>query len=120
MPPKLTQYWQLTNGLSRLINALPYALYTPYQEEPIKDRIGVVTRKGQVTLPAEVRNSLGLRQGDKVIFRLQDDQVMVKRTESVVSATAGVFKSDRPALTAEELRVVAEEAIAEEVAERSS
>jgi len=86
----------------------------------MKEHIGVVTRKGQVTLPAEVRSSLGLRRGDKVSFRLQDDQVMVKRTESVVSATAGVFKSDLPALTAEELRAVAEEAIAEEVAERSN
>jgi AbrB family looped-hinge helix DNA binding protein len=96
--------------------------YSPtlYKEESMKEHIGVVTRKGQVTLPAEVRYSLGLKQGDKVIFRLQDDQVMVKRTESAVSATAGIFKSDRPALTAEELRVVAEEAISEEVAERSN
>jgi antitoxin PrlF len=86
----------------------------------MKEHIGIVTRKGQVTLPAEVRYSLGLKQGDKVIFRLQDDQVMVKRTESVVSATAGVFKSDRPALTAEELRAAAEQAIADEVAERSN
>ena len=86
----------------------------------MQEHIGVVTRKGQVTLPAEVRASLGLKQGDKVSFRLQDDQVLVKRTESVVSATAGVFKSNRQAFTAEELRVAAEEAIAEEVAERSS
>src|ERR1035437_1059011 len=93
---------------------------TPYQEELMKEHIGVVTRKGQVTLPAEIRSSLGLKQGDKVSFRLQDDQVLVKRTESVVSATAGIFKSNRPALTAEELRIAAEEAIAEEVAERST
>ena len=97
-----------------------YPSPTPYQEELMQEHIGVVTRKGQVTLPAEVRASLGLKQGDKVSFRLQDDQVLVKRTESVVSTTAGVFKSERPALTAEELRVAAEEAIAEEAAERST
>lgn len=85
----------------------------------MKEHIGVVTGKGQVTLPAEVRYSLGLKQGDKVIFRLQDDQVVVKRTESIISSTAGVFKSERPAMTAEELRAAAEEAIAEEAANRS-
>jgi AbrB family looped-hinge helix DNA binding protein len=81
----------------------------------MQEHMGVVTRKGQVTLPAEVRHSLGLKQGDRVIFRLQDDQVLVKRTESVVSATAGIFKSDRLAMSAKQLRDAAEEAIAEEV-----
>src|SRR5690348_5651649 len=37
----------------------------------------------------------------------------------VVAATAGIFKSSTPSLSAEELRVAAEEAIAEDVEERS-
>lgn len=37
---------------------------------------------------------------------------------SVVARTAGIFKTDRPPLSAEELREVAEHAIAEEVIER--
>ena len=57
--------------------------------------------------------SLGLKQGDKVIFRLQDDRVVVKRTEVIVSSTAGVLKSERPAMPAEELRAAAEEAVAD-------
>jgi AbrB family looped-hinge helix DNA binding protein len=85
----------------------------------MKEHIGVVTRKGQVTLPAELRHTLGLKQGDKVAFRLQDNQVVMRPTESVIAATAGIFKSDQPAMTAEQLRVAAEEAIAEEAEERS-
>jgi hypothetical protein len=59
----------------------------------------------------EVCCSLGLKQGDKVIFRLQDDQVVVTRAEGIVSSTGGVFKSERPAMAAEELRAAAEEAL---------
>lgn len=85
----------------------------------MREHIGVITRKGQVTLPAELRHTLGLKQGDKVVFRLQDDQVVLRPTASVVAATAGIFKSDQPAMTAEQLRAAAEEAIADEVVERS-
>jgi antitoxin PrlF len=31
-----------------------------------------VTSKGQVTIPKEVRQRLGLRQGDQLIFRFED------------------------------------------------
>jgi len=84
------------------------------------ERSSVITRKGQVTLPAEFRRSLGLRQGDKVAFQLDEDRVLILRRASVTQATAGVFKQyvDRPR-AAEELRAAAEQAIAEDVEERS-
>ncbi len=84
------------------------------------EHLGVVTRKGQVTLPAEIRHKLGLKQGDTIAFRLVDDQVLLRRSENVADATQGIFKQyvDRPR-TAEELRAAAEEAIAEDVLERS-
>jgi AbrB family looped-hinge helix DNA binding protein len=86
----------------------------------MQERLGVITRKGQVTLPAEIRRSLGLKQGDRVAFRLEDGRVVLTIGESITNATAGVFRRyvDRPR-TAEELRAAAEEAIAEEAAERS-
>ena len=85
----------------------------------MNEHVGVITRKGQVTVPAELRHRLGLKQGDRVIFDLQDNQVVLRPTASVISATAGIFKSDQPARTAEELRAASEEAIAAEVEERS-
>ena len=79
----------------------------------------VLTRKGQVTVPAEIRRQLGLKRGDKVAFVLDEGEVRITRTGSVVERTAGAFRTRRPALTAEELREVAERAMAEEADERA-
>ena len=79
-----------------------------------------VTRKGQVTVPVEIRRALGLREGDKVIFTLDGNEARLARTGSVVERTAGVFKSHSPPSTAEELREIAEKAIAADVVERMS
>jgi AbrB family looped-hinge helix DNA binding protein len=94
---------------------------TTYQEhEAMQERLSVITRKGQVTLPAEIRRSLDLKQGDKVAFRLENDQVWLVRSADVTQRTEGIFKRfvDTPR-SAEELRSAAEQAIADEVEERS-
>jgi AbrB family looped-hinge helix DNA binding protein len=93
---------------------------TTYQErQEMQERVSVVTRKGQITIPAEFRKALGLKEGDKVALSLEEGKVRLSPSESVVTRTAGVFKTDEPAKTAEELRVLAEEAIAADVIERS-
>lgn len=78
----------------------------------------VVTRKGQVTVPVEIRRELGLNIGDKVTFTIDEGDVRLARTGSVVERTAGVFKDKKPALTAKQLRQAAEQAIAEGAVER--
>jgi len=85
----------------------------------MKERWTVVTRKGQVTVPAPIRREMGLEKGDKVAFVVEDGQVRLIRTPSVVQRTAGALKSRRPPLTAEQLREVAEQAIAREADERA-
>lgn len=85
----------------------------------MKELLTVVTRKGQVTIPAEIRRSLGLRQGDKVAFVMEKDRVELARAGSVVARTKGVFQTRAKPLTAEELRRVGEEAVAAETIERS-
>jgi AbrB family looped-hinge helix DNA binding protein len=95
-------------------------LSTTYQEgQDMQKRVGVVTRKGQVTIPAEFRKALGIKEGDKVALSLEEGEVRLAPSESVVTRTAGIFKTDEPAKTAEELRVLAEEAIAADVIERA-
>jgi AbrB family looped-hinge helix DNA binding protein len=32
----------------------------------------VVTRKGQITIPAEIRRALNIKEGDKVAFTMDD------------------------------------------------
>jgi AbrB family looped-hinge helix DNA binding protein len=85
----------------------------------MKEMRAVITRKGQVTVPAEIRRQLGLKRGDRVAFVLDEGEVRITRTGSVVERTAGAFRTRRPALTAEELREAAERAMAEEADERS-
>lgn len=87
----------------------------------MKEVVATITSKGQVTIPIEVRQTLGLHTGDKVAFTVEESQVQLRKTGgSVVAATAGAFKGRLPAKTAAELRVAAEEAIAEETEERRS
>lgn len=77
-----------------------------------------MTRKGQVTVPAEIRRALGLKRGDKVVFVLDGDHVSLARTGSVVERTAGIIKSRGRAPTERELKESAEQAIADDAYER--
>jgi AbrB family looped-hinge helix DNA binding protein len=87
----------------------------------------VVTRKGQVTIPAEVRKALDLRRGDVVAFTIPDSPTgattirRAPRTKTrVVERTAGIFKSPHPALSPSQEREAAELAWAEEALTRGS
>lgn len=82
------------------------------------ERRTVITRKGQVTIPVEIRRELGLKQGDNVVFTLDEGEVRFVPSGSVVERTAGALKTDGPVLTADELRESAERAMAEEAVER--
>lgn len=84
----------------------------------MKEQLSVVTRKGQVTIPVEVRRRLGLQQGDKVVFVVEEDQVRVERSGSVVARTAGALRSEQPFVSIEEEHTATEQAIAEDVAGR--
>ena len=80
----------------------------------------VITRKGQVTIPAEIRRSLGLKQGDRVEFIHENGKVRLEPIGSVVERTAGIFAEYRrpgPPPTFKELREAFERGVAEEVAE---
>jgi antitoxin PrlF len=79
-------------------------------------RTSVVTRKGQVTIPIEIRRELGLEEGDQVLFRLADGRTELLPGATVTSLTAGSLANDNPGLSSREERVAAEEAIAEEAA----
>ena len=85
----------------------------------MREVLSTITTKGQVTIPAEIRRLLGVGPHDKVAFVVDDrETVRIRRTGSVVERTAGALRSHRPPLSARQLRRAAEEAIAEEAAER--
>lgn len=73
----------------------------------------VVTRQGQITLPAEYRRVLNLREGDKVAVSLKEGEMVVEPYGSVTARTAGLLLGDGPAPSAEELRGAVEQVIAD-------
>ena len=81
---------------------------------------GVVTRKGQVTIPADLRRQFNIKEGDAIAFRVIDGRLVLERGEDIARRLEGVFAEYAidPPPTAEELREMAEEAWAAEAMER--
>jgi AbrB family looped-hinge helix DNA binding protein len=78
-----------------------------------------LTRKGQATIPAEVRAMLGLRAGDRIAFVVTKGRVEVTPARSVAERTAGALKQYRrtPPPTPQEEREEFAQAVADEVGE---
>lgn len=49
-----------------------------------------LTTKGQVTVPKAVRDALGLREGDTVVFRVQRGRAMLARTPDLLELGGSV------------------------------
>jgi len=45
-------------------------------------RTRVVGKKGQVTIPKEIREKFGLREGEKVVFEVRGDEIVIKPEKS--------------------------------------
>jgi antitoxin PrlF len=58
-------------------------------------KTSTVTTKGQVTIPVEIRNRLGVRPGDRIRFRELDAGVVIDRQENSVAAPFGALKAKR-------------------------
>ncbi|MHB1709375.1 MAG: AbrB/MazE/SpoVT family DNA-binding domain-containing protein [Thermoplasmataceae archaeon] len=43
--------------------------------------LGKVTSKGQITIPAGIRKSLGISRGDRIIFEREDGDIVIKKVE---------------------------------------
>jgi AbrB family looped-hinge helix DNA binding protein len=76
--------------------------------------VATVTSKGQITLPADIRRSLGLHKGSKVIFRTEADGWVRLSTDFVsASEVAGIlWRPNQPKIAAEDMRQLAGEAMA--------
>ena len=85
----------------------------------MRPRQRVVGKKGQITLPVEMRRALQIEEGDKVAVTHEGNVIHVARIGSVVEQTAGAIKKrDSRRLSVTELKDAAEQAIADHVYER--
>ena len=66
--------------------------------------LGKVTSKGQVTIPKEIREVLGVSGGDKILFEKKDGNILIKKAQeySVVSVLDGARPLGKEALKAVE------------------
>jgi AbrB family looped-hinge helix DNA binding protein len=49
-----------------------------------------VTSKGQITVPKAVRDALGIKQGDHVVFRVEGNRAVLARTPDFLSLAGSV------------------------------
>ncbi|HLI26708.1 MAG TPA: AbrB/MazE/SpoVT family DNA-binding domain-containing protein [Chloroflexota bacterium] len=76
----------------------------------------VVTRKGQVTVPAEFRKRLGIHAGDSVEFILEEGSLRLKPVRSRVDESFQVVPPLPRTLSWKEVEQVAHEEHAQEAA----
>lgn len=55
------------------------------------DAAARVTSKGQITIPKEVREALGIVEGDEVVFRLEEHRALFAKTPHLLDL-AGVVE----------------------------
>jgi AbrB family looped-hinge helix DNA binding protein len=80
-------------------------------------RASKVTRKGQVTIPVDIREKLHINEGDTVYFEERDGRLEVLRSQDIVDRTAGAladYAKNMPPITPAQIRELAADAIAEE------
>ncbi len=41
--------------------------------------VSSVTTKGQVTIPKEIREALGIREGDKIVFVIEGERAVIRK-----------------------------------------
>ncbi len=87
----------------------------------MKEFFTIMTRKGQITVPAEIRKTLHLKQGDRVGLSVRKTgkdkiQVTLRPVQSVAEMTFGSVTPRKRPEDFHELRQMFEEEMAEEEA----
>jgi antitoxin PrlF len=79
--------------------------------QDMKEIISTISSKGQVTVPAEVRKRLGIKQGDKLSFVIEDEggvRLAAPRFRDLSSLRGAAGKLQK-LLSWEEMREIARE-----------
>ena len=64
-----------------------------------------LTSKGQTTIPKEIRDSLGMKPGDRMTFTLMPDSTVIMRvkSKSVTELAGMMYKKGRKVVPVEQL-----------------
>lgn len=77
----------------------------------MKELLTIVTRKGQVTIPSELRKALNLKQGDRVAFVLESEGTVRLTTPRypTIASLRGAAGALKEPLSWEEIKTIARE-----------
>lgn len=54
------------------------------------DLAAKVTSKGQITIPKEVRDALGITEGDQIVFRVEQHRALLAKTPNLLELAGTV------------------------------
>ncbi len=83
----------------------------------MKEIVSTITSKGQVTIPAEIRRHLGIKQNDKVTFVIEPDGVVrlrVPRYPDIGSLRGAAGSLKEPSSWQETLEIAREDHLRDE------
>jgi AbrB family looped-hinge helix DNA binding protein len=89
----------------------------PMKEGNTKEIFSSVSPKGQVTIPAEIRHMLGVGPRDKVAFRVENGQVLIRPARSTLDAAYRSIPALARPLSDKEMTEIVHEEHAQEAAE---
>jgi len=52
----------------------------------------IMNKKGQVTIPVQLRQTLGLRAGDVVAFEVKQGKIILRKQKDDITASFGLYK----------------------------
>lgn len=81
--------------------------------------ISTLTKKGQVTIPKEIRNILGIKEHDKVMFIKKDGDIIVKHVKGDIFDLRGSLKSLKKLKDFEKIRNITRKSVAKKIIEES-
>ena len=89
----------------------------------MKEIISTVSSKGQVTIPAEVRKHLGIRQGDRLSFVIENEgnvRVEAPRYHDIASLRGAAGSLQKPISWKETLEIAHEDRVREITKDKAS
>ena len=77
----------------------------------------VITRKGQTTIPKEIRELLGLKPNDKLFYIVEDSKVILKPIHGDILQLRGSVPSKKRPAHLEKIRETTRKQVAKKIAE---
>jgi len=78
-----------------------------------------ITRKGQTTIPKEIRRFLGLKPNDKLFYLIEDDKVILRPIQGDILEVRGAVKPRKMPEDFEYIRKIVKKKIGRRLSEDS-